>query len=280
MNAPPGKRFAPAGNRSESGDQAGSRSSVIVPQSEPCPSSEVVRRFSDVVVLDADGARRLTERIRYTALGVRDGMEKLHRLVQEAKDGEAHVALGYASWTAYLSDVLGAEPLRLPRDQRQELVGYLSGEGMSTRAIAPIVGVTDRHVRRDLEQVGPNVPPVASSPVESRPAVDPDTGEVAGDYPEPPPSPVTGLDGKTYTRPQPTAAPRAPQRRALTDDARDAGIDLRKAIDRLERLAADDRLTRNRDEVAAHLRYHLDRALTVCQDLSNNIINQSGGGAS
>jgi hypothetical protein len=91
------------------------------------------------LVMPADDARRLTERIRYSALAVRDGMEKLQTLVEEAQAGQAHVALGYKSWTAYLADTLGHEPLRLPRDQRQELVGYLAGEGMSTRAIAPIV---------------------------------------------------------------------------------------------------------------------------------------------
>jgi hypothetical protein len=104
------------------------------------------------VVMPADDARRLTERIRYSALAVRDGMEKLQTLVEEAQAGQAHVALGYKSWTAYLADTLGHEPLRLPRDQRQELVGYLAGEGMSTRAIAPIVGVHHDTVASDLRQ--------------------------------------------------------------------------------------------------------------------------------
>lgn len=99
------------------------------------------------------------------------------------------------------------------------------------------------------------------------------TGEVADDYPEPAPAPVTGLDGKTYTRPQPTAAPRGPQRRALTDDARDAGQDLRKATERLARIAVDDRLPRHKEEVAAHLRHHLNQAQQVLADLSELINN-------
>lgn len=159
--------------------------------------------------LSVDDARRLTERIRYTALSVRDGMEKLQRLVQEAKDGNAHVALGFASWTAYLSQTLGSEPLRLARDDRQALVGYLAGEGMSTRAIAPIVGVTQQQVQRDVRQVTPDVSP---APVEY---VDTTTGEVTDEPPAPQPRPaVVGLDGKAY-KPQPSTTPRRPKR----DDA-------------------------------------------------------------
>lgn len=61
-----------------------------------------------------------------------------------------------------------------------QIVGYLAGEGMSTRAIAPIVGVDNATVHRDKQVV-----------------TDVTT-----------PTPVTGLDGKTYT-------PKAPQRLAL-----------------------------------------------------------------
>ena len=43
-----------------------------------------------------------------------------------AKAGNAHLALGYKSWTAYLSDGLSDEPLRLARDERRELVGRLA----------------------------------------------------------------------------------------------------------------------------------------------------------
>lgn len=72
------------------------------------------------------------------------------------------------------------QPLRLPRDLRKELVGYLAGEGMSSRSIAPIVGATDRQVRRDISG-GTNVPPEmqgAPTPCPA-PTVDRTTGEVA-----------------------------------------------------------------------------------------------------
>ena len=231
-----------------------------------------------VQTITADEARRLTERIRLTAHSARESIEKLHALVDEAKAGNAHIALGYSSWTAYLADVMGEEPLRLARDQRQELVGFLAGEGMSTRAIAPIVGVSQSSIRDDLKQVSSNHSPApepadefdGSDWVEPDPQADArravDAAFAQKDEPAKAESAkVTGLDGKNYSKP---AAPKAPNRRALPDQARDAGQELRKATERLERLMADDRFSRNKEEVAAHLRHHLDHALKVCQDLS------------
>lgn len=209
--------------------------------------SEVVQHMS------ADDARRLTERIRITAHNYAEARDKLVRLVQEAKDGNAHDALGYESWTAYLAETLGAEPMRLARDDRQDMVRVLSAEGMSTRAIASVVGVGIGTVSRDQRA------PVPSGTPE----------------PDAPHAPVTGLDGKTYTRPEPKEAPEPPRpkRTPLADTARDLGLDIAKIADRTERLMSDDRFTANKNEVAARLRHHLARAVEVLADL-DNAINQ------
>lgn len=69
-----------------------------------------------------------------------------------------------------------------------------------------------------------------------------------------------------------TRAP-APKRAPLTDSARNAGWDLRKAADRLERIATDDRFAANKDQVAPLLRSHLEKAVEVCQDLLARIDN-------
>jgi hypothetical protein len=125
-------------------------------------------------------ARRLTERIRIAAVNYSEAKDKLLTLVQEAKDGAAHLALDYNSWTTYLAEVMGEEPLRLARDERKEIVQLLSAEGMSTRAIAPIVGASQRTVASDVEHVS-NFAHVNTQ----------------------------GMDGKTYTRtaPQPKPEP-------------------------------------------------------------------------
>jgi hypothetical protein len=216
-----------------------------------------------VQTITADEARRLTERIRLTAHSARESIEKLHSLVDEAKAGNAHLALGFASWTAYLAEVLGEEPLRLARDQRQELVGFLAGEGMSTRAIAPIVGASDETVRRDILAGATNVAPEGEPAEIARQAVE----QAFAQKDEPMPAKVTGLDGKSYSKP----TPKAPNRRGLPDQARDAGWDLRKIVERLERIAADDRFTANKETVAPHLRSHLTNAIEVFQDLLERI---------
>lgn len=102
--------------------------------------------------MDADAARRLTERIRIAATNYTDAKAKVLTLVDEAKAGAAHIALGYKSWTAYLSDVLSDEPLRLAREQgRPEFAARLADEGMSNAAIGEVLGVHRITVGRDLE---------------------------------------------------------------------------------------------------------------------------------
>lgn len=128
--------------------------------------------------MDVDAARRLTERIRLAATNFTEAKAKVLSLVDEAKAGNAHLALGYKSWTAYLSDVLSDEPLRLARDERAELSRELADRGMSTRAIAPIVGADHVTVSRDLAK-----PTVADATV----------------APAPTTRTTEGRDGKTRT---------------------------------------------------------------------------------
>jgi hypothetical protein len=156
-----------------------------------------------VVVMTTTEAEWVTNRIRNAVSTLRVGFDELESAVVAAKTGCAHIALGYQSWTAYLSDVLGREPLRLDATERRELVAYLSGQGMSARAIAPIVSVDHATVARDV-RVSHRATP---APV----AVDAETGEITELSSTPEPPRVTGLDGKTYTRP--TTSPRVPERR-------------------------------------------------------------------
>src|SRR5690606_2387074 len=115
--------------------------------------------MSIVVPLSEKEARRLTERIKLTAGPIRDNSFKLRNLLDEARNSNAWQVLGFASWTAYLADTLAEQPMRVSREERQELVGYLAGEGLSTRAIAPIVGVDRKTIERGIRG-GANVPPV------------------------------------------------------------------------------------------------------------------------
>lgn len=237
-------------------------------------------------VMTEDEARRITERIRYTALSVRDGVEKLQRLVGEAQAGSAHLALGYPSWTAYLADVLGDEPMRLPREERREIVAWLSGEGMSTRAIAPIVGVDQKTVSNDVrtlpagEEISspPTIATTEGVVIAEQRRVAPDVtdwseGDIAevmdddnagvtcSNEPTPEPKPITGMDGKTYQRPEPKPVRRNP----LPDQFNSATLNLTRAVARLVTLSGDDRLPQNREKVATANRSDLLRAIDALQ---------------
>lgn len=170
-------------------------------------------------VLSAAEADRLTLKIRLLVGSIADQVDTVTALIEQAKTGQADVALGYTSWPAYCAAEFAAVLPRLERQQRLELVGSLTALGMSSRAIAPIVGVDQKTVLNDRRAGEEN-----SSP-----------GSESGGG-----RPITGRDGKTYTTP-----PKR-RRRPLPDAYRDAIYELTKAIERTERLHADDRFAANR----------------------------------
>ena len=90
--------------------------------------------------MDIGDAERLDKRIRLMAGTLRDNLHKIAVLVEEAKLGQIHVALGFASWTAYLADALGGQ-LNLDNEALRSVVELMSGHGASKRAIANAGGV-------------------------------------------------------------------------------------------------------------------------------------------
>lgn len=205
-------------------------------------------------------ARRLTQQIQLLTGSIADQIDLVITLIAEAETGRAWEALGYPSWTAYCSQEFAGSLPRLDRQVRQQLVGSLTEAGMSSRAIAPIVGVSHMQVTRDqTASAVTNVTPDAAD------ECDPDAVIVDAEIIEEPPKPITGRDGKSYRKSETTAKSAA--RRSLVDYARDTADQLRKVTIRLESIAADDRLSRNKEQVAARLRFELDRVSTVGQEL-------------
>ena len=110
--------------------------------------------------------------------------------------------LGFKSWTDYVADVVGKDMTKLPVDDRRQIVELLAGEGMSQRQIAAAVGVSQKTVDRDLDQVSHNDSPDDQVITE--------------------PKPITGRDGKTYRPKPPQPQQESKQRRwPITD-----GVDL------------------------------------------------------
>ena len=119
------------------------------------------------LVISAQDARNLTDKIKA-------GTAALWELIKEAYASRAWASLGYASWDDYCTQEFGTSRIRLPREERQEVVASMREIGMSTQAIASATGNSRNTIKGDLREVG---------------QIDP---------PESDPAPVTGTDGKTY----------------------------------------------------------------------------------
>lgn len=228
--------------------------------------------------ISRDDAERLSNRIGLRLDSMADNWAGALPLIREAIDRNAYLSLGYASHGAYVSDRFGDSLSKLGVELRREIVRELNDAGLSTRAIAPVFGITRQMVSKDLRanEVATELPPAEAFADVPDLSANPLTGEVyeAGDAAHGSPEAtvivtethsvktVTGLDGKTYTN-----TPTAPRRTSIIDDARKAGWELRKAVERLERLQADDRFTKNKVEILAALQPHLDFANEVISDL-------------
>lgn len=234
-----------------------------VPAPDVARGSGVVDAIGDTTVapgvlriLSKGEAERLTQEIKLTASGIRNNLFKLRNQIDTAKSSNVWQMLGFASWTAWLSDTLSEEPMRVSREERLELVEYLAGEGLSARAIAPIVGIGKSQAAKDMAEVStsghdnPGLPGMADAD-EDEPAT---------------PAPLTpvvhGLDGKSYPKPN----LRPVTLTAITDDARAAGVALRKAIERLDRIREDERFPGYRQQILADMAEHLGYARDVLND--------------
>jgi hypothetical protein len=76
---------------------------------------------------------------------------------------------------------------------------------------------------------------------------------------------TTGLDGKVNPKPRPKPPPSKPRRRPLVDAFREAVFKLKADASRIGRLAADDRVERNREQLARS-RFDLMCARTVLDE--------------
>lgn len=248
----------------------------------------------EIVNFDAAAAERRAERITLRLDAIADNYRAVLPMIREAIEKRDDVALGYASPGAYVSDRFGQALAGLGLDVRRAVVGELTAAGMSTRAIAPVVGVSKSQVATDIQVSSTGHLP--QSPVSTIPQGEPvcravDTGsapqpEAAPDAdpveaqprragavdtpPAPVPPKVTGLDGKTYTRPTPST-PSQPKRKPLTDAFWQTLYDTQMKVESLHRLTQDDRWARNADEVAARNRHDLIRINDLLEQVINSL---------
>jgi hypothetical protein len=180
-----------------------------------------------LVELDRAAAERRAERIRLRLDAIADNYAAVMPLIREAIESRDDLALGYASVSAYVADRFGGALSKLGVDMRREVVRELTEAGMSTRSIAPVLGVGKSTVERDVQQVS-HVGHLLKTPASAAGQTGADAGQTpqggavtppvmaSGDKgaPEPPATrpAVTGIDGKTYPRPEPERTPRSSPR--------------------------------------------------------------------
>lgn len=129
--------------------------------------------MNDVTLPSTEQARALTDRIKIAVEGT-------WQLIREAYTSRTWAVLGYSTWDAYCTAEFGETRLKLPREERQEVVASLRESGLSNRAIASATGVSEGSVRNDLKVTAQNYAPGRQ--------------------------PVIGTDGRVYT-PSPSGEP-------------------------------------------------------------------------
>lgn len=204
-------------------------------------------------------AERRAERIRLTATSFMEARDKMSSLLVEAQREGDHETMGYRSWPEYIAALFSDTPLmRLSRDERKVIVADLAEQGMSSRAIAPVVGAHHATVARDMESVADATdsprtvksidgvertfqPRAAATPT----TADHDTGENADD--------------------------RKPKAEAITAQFNSAVVDLNRLMDRLHRITEQDAYTRNADKIATLYKADIDRAISDLTHIANTL---------
>jgi len=224
-------------------------------------------------------ARKLTDCIKGT-------VEMVWELIAKAYSERAWAALGYDSWDDYCETEFSGTRLRMPREERAEVVSSLRESGLSLRAIEAATGVSRPTIIKDLAdaQVVKFLPPeppggvTASTPgrtdrVAAALASAQAKQDVAPVEPIKMPEKITGTDGKTYTAQQ----PRQQRRRPITDAFNQSARDLTRVVERIERLAADDRFKGNIESLSRH-RYGMTRARDALDAVISELPDRIFGG--
>jgi len=227
-------------------------------------------------LMTVDEAERLTTRIGLKLDTLAGSYEAVMPLIHEAVEREVHQILGYPNFATYAVERFRGQLGRLDVDVRRAVVKELDAAGLSQRAIAPIVEISQMQVSRDLKH---DVSPEPES--EPEPELD---DALIGDVldPEPPPQPepikkTGGLDGKEYTKKPRQTKPKQrkeetkPRRKKLPQQIGVAGTNLRTATEKLEKFIDDDRFDQHKAELATQLASHLNYTIQACQNILTRI---------
>lgn len=106
--------------------------------------------------LEVGAARAVTDQIRSAVARTIDVLGEVDVVVGRAYAGRVWIALGHSSWQAYCEHEISRARLWSTVTERQEATVRLRESGLSLRAVAAVMRVSDGTVRRDeLKAHGP-----------------------------------------------------------------------------------------------------------------------------
>ena len=223
------------------------------------------------LVISAHEARNLTDKIKA-------GTAALWELIKEAYVSRAWASLGYSSWDDYCTREFGTSRIRLPREERQEVVASMREIGMSTRAIASATGMSKDTAARALSGVANETPaPVTGTDgktyegrrtakiqsgagfygpgekieMDTESTIDIDTGEILEEHPIP-------KEDK-------------PRAEATTKQFMAAVADLNRILDRFHKIKTSPNYRNNIDQLTQTHASDIDRAIDELVDLRNTL---------
>lgn len=99
-----------------------------------------------------DTPEALDARLRAAASDFDESWVVLVEAITAAEHNQIHTALGFETWSDYVTDVVQMNMPHVARsvEQRRGLVELLVAEGMSQRAIGAVIGVSQSTVRNDV----------------------------------------------------------------------------------------------------------------------------------
>ena len=162
----------------------------------------------EITDFDRPAAERRAERISLRLDAIADNYAAVMPMIRDSIAQRDDLALGYRSPGEYVADRFGGSLQRLGIEVRRAVVGELTAAGLSTRAIAPVVGVDQKTVVRDIRAGEAHASPEPQTPASAAvPRAEAGPHSSDADAVGAPASevlaPVRGIDGKTYTRPAP-----------------------------------------------------------------------------
>jgi hypothetical protein len=169
--------------------------------------------------LSLSKAKALDKKIRSTSNRVAQDMNALIELLEQAFIGSIHVTLGLPSWPAYVKEA--ADIQVSDRYERKEYAKLMSGKGMSQHAIAEVLGVSQKTIDRDLDDV----------------EFDSDT--------------ITATDGREVPRNKPKPEPEPePAQPSVTEDFRSEVYQLQNDVEAFREVLEDERFPKARTRLA------------------------------